>query len=393
MVKLAIKSKKLLIFAGVSILSITSYYIYQWYTTPPNIHTTSVEWDHGKTFDIERAIKTSKDVKSKEITSGEINTSKLGEQVVTVKVTNHRGVSTEKDITVNVVDNSPPKINVPSQIHVEVGTEVNLKDYIKVTDNIDLDLNNHYVISDYHTDEIGEQIVEISVEDSSKNRAKKEITLNVVDTKKPTITASNREVVRGHTIDLMEGVKAIDNYDGDITKNIEIVGEVDFDKPGNYPIKYFVSDSSGNKTTTKITVTVKNLTPMTIYVDGKTIPYFNGGKENGQSIIDRNPVASTWGGEPVFSGADNKNTHFIGHNPGIFQDIWKAKTFIITDKDGTPFTYIVTRVYEVDDHAIGVEDGVNYWERITSKDGGERVVFQTCKTDTINYIVEAKLQK
>ena len=46
-----------------------------------------------------------------------------------------------------------------------------------------------------------------------------------------------------------QGAKAIDNKDGDLTKNIQISGNVDTSKDGTYIITYSVSDSNGNKAT------------------------------------------------------------------------------------------------------------------------------------------------
>lgn len=53
-------------------------------------------------------------------------------------------------------------------------------------------------------------------------------------------------------------VKAIDNIDGDLTKNIIIEGNVDTSKAGNYNVKYIVSDNSGNKTEKNQKVEIRN---------------------------------------------------------------------------------------------------------------------------------------
>ncbi|GEN45585.1 SH3 domain-containing protein [Alkalibacillus haloalkaliphilus] len=134
--------------------------------------------------------------------------------------------------------------------------------------------------------------------------------------------------------------------------------------------------------------------PNTIYFHDQAVSYKNGGQANGQQIIDSGPFASTWGGAETFSGTDGINTHFIGHNPGVFNNIWTANEFVITDSDGNAFRYTVDHVYQVDDHAIGIDDGENYWNRITGTGGGERVTFQACLTedDTINWIIEASSQ-
>ena len=71
----------------------------------------------------------------------------------------------------------------------------------------------------------------------------------IVDKEKPVIELNGKEeitIYKGNEYK-EEKAKAIDNYDGDITEKIEITGEVDKDKIGEYTIIYKVSDSSKNE--------------------------------------------------------------------------------------------------------------------------------------------------
>ncbi|NIK13203.1 hypothetical protein [Alkalibacillus almallahensis] len=133
--------------------------------------------------------------------------------------------------------------------------------------------------------------------------------------------------------------------------------------------------------------------PMTIYFNGQAVSYRNGGRANGQSIINQQSVASTWGGVETFSGKDGMNTHFIGHNPGVFSSVWNARSFIVTDAIGEAFRYQVTSTYQVNRKGIGLNNGKDYWNRITGTSGGERITLQACFTSdgSINWIVEARL--
>ena len=68
------------------------------------------------------------------------------------------------------------------------------------------------------------------------------------DTEKPIVTVVGDAVIEltvGSTYN-DQGAKATDNIDGDITSNIKVSGAVDTTKPGEYIIKYTVSDSSNN---------------------------------------------------------------------------------------------------------------------------------------------------
>ncbi|WP_411955219.1 sortase domain-bontaining protein [Alkalibacillus sp. S2W] len=133
--------------------------------------------------------------------------------------------------------------------------------------------------------------------------------------------------------------------------------------------------------------------PMTIYFNGQAVSYRNGGRANGQSIINQQSVASTWGGIETFSGKDGMNTHFIGHNPGVFSSVWNAHSFTVTDANGEAFRYQVTSTYQVNRKGIGLNNGKDYWNRITGTSGGERITLQACFTSdgSINWIVEARL--
>ena len=131
-----------------------------------------------------------------------------------------------------------------------------------------------------------------------------------------------------------------------------------------------------------------------MYVGGKAITYKNGGISDGQRIIDSSSkLISTWGGAEVYSGNDGYNTHFIGHNPGIFSvltQIGKGSTIVVTDKNGHPTTYSVTRIFTVDDHAYNAKDGENYYNYMVSKRGGEVITLQTCLGSNKNLVIRAE---
>lgn len=112
----------------------------------------------------------------------------------------------------------------------------------------------------------------------------------------------------------------------------------------------------------------------TMYVGGISIPYQNAGQGGGQS------------------GNDGVNTHFIGHNPGIFNILFSVSggnQIIVTDTSGTPTYYTVNQIFQVDDYATGVVDGQSYADQIIGSGGGERITLQTCVNDDINLIIMA----
>ena len=57
------------------------------------------------------------------------------------------------------------------------------------------------------------------------------------------------------------GYSAIDNYDGDVTENVEVTGSIDINTLGDYELTYTVSDSHNNKTEKVRKVHVTKLKP------------------------------------------------------------------------------------------------------------------------------------
>lgn len=131
---------------------------------------------------------------------------------------------------------------------------------------------------------------------------------------------------------------------------------------------------------------------MQLKINGQFISYTNAGQENGQAIIDANPnEGATWGGVPTQSGQDNANTHFIGHNPGIFKVLFSLNpgaTISVTDVTGVITHYHVTQIVTVEDSGY-TSAGKDYWNQITGTDGGERITLQTCINADYNLIVFA----
>lgn len=245
------------------------------------------------------------------------------------------------------------------------------------------------------------------------------------DTTAPIITAPAETIEQNAPVDIFEDVTATDNKDGDITAKLATTETVDTSVVGTQTVHFSVTDSSGNQAaaektfhiiakseplaepqveepvstpteTTQAAATSAPVAqaepayaPMTITMAGQTVSYQNGGQGSGQSIIDSNPtgVASTWGGAAVQSGDDGQNTHFIGHNPGVFSTVFSlgvGSQIVVTDANGTPTTYTVSTMLELDDYGEEVGTGRNYWDLIVGTGGGERISLQSCVNDDVN---------
>ncbi len=71
----------------------------------------------------------------------------------------------------------------------------------------------------------------------------------------------------GQPIDINQEYSATDAEDGDITANVKVEGDVNFDKTGEYPITYTVTDSDGNTVTKTRTVAVVDMNDFTYLTD------------------------------------------------------------------------------------------------------------------------------
>lgn len=266
-----------------------------------------------------------------------------------------------------------------------------------------------------------------STTSSTKEETPQE-TKKITDSEAPTITATDATVEQGTLVDPLADVTAEDTVDGDLTEKVVAENSLDTSIVGDQVIQLAVTDNSGNKATAnKLVHVVAKPTPvvqeaaatpvaaepapvqeaapqpaqaapaygpMTLTLAGQTIAYQNGGQGSGQSIIDANPsgVASTWGGAATQSADDGLNTHFIGHNPGAFSAIFNlgaGSPIVVTDGNGTPTTYTVRSVFQVNDYGEEVGTGTDYWDLIVGSGGGERITLQSCINDDINLVVIA----
>ncbi|MGO0984521.1 immunoglobulin-like domain-containing protein [Clostridioides difficile] len=80
------------------------------------------------------------------------------------------------------------------------------------------------------------------------------------------------KIPRGSSFDPMQGVRSVDNIDGDVTELITVEGEVDVNVIGEYTLKYSAPDRSGNITTaTRVITVIDTGAPVISGADDKAI--------------------------------------------------------------------------------------------------------------------------
>ncbi|MPQ21521.1 immunoglobulin-like domain-containing protein [Carnobacterium divergens] len=410
--------------------------------TNPEILSKAIQIPYHQKVDLNKIkIEHSKKNLKLSVVKGTVNTNKIGDYNVTVALKESGKTIDEEVVTILVKDETPPVISAKDSYEVEVHQPFQLGKKITITDNVDGDITNVSTLSDYQIDKIGVNHVTISANDESGNKINKITEIKVVDNIAPVLSAEDKITNIGESIDVMTLVTAKDNYDGDLTSKVTETGKVDWNKVGKYPVNYEVKDQSGNQTILTKTVTVKDKAPKikepqatitqtkenqatshsssqvnqkedsestpspvpqegqyqpkTVNLMGESIHYENAGQSGGQNYIDTNSAnASTWGGAAVQSGTDGLNTHIIGHNPGAFSGIWNlgvGSIIIVTDAANHPTAYHIQRIYQVTQNAVGIVDGVNYWDRMIGTGGGERITIQTCENSSgsVDWVIEA----
>lgn len=187
--------------------------------------------------------------------SGKVNGNKLGTYKITYEV--GKGIFKRKVIrNVEVRDLEKPKLEISKDdVYVCPGDSF-VPEKVKATDNYDKDLSKK-VKSILNIDKTQ---VTYQVTDSSGNTTKVVKKIVYKDKVAPVITLNGNEetyVSLGEKFN-DPGVKAEDNCDGDLTKEVKKEGSVDTSKLGEYTITYKVSDKAGNEATKTRKVVITN---------------------------------------------------------------------------------------------------------------------------------------
>lgn len=175
---------------------------------------------------------------------------------------NHAPVIHAKDKTIEVGD----KFNPMTGVTATDKEDGNITKDIKVIENtVDTSKAGKYKVVYSVTDSNGAT----TTEDITVTVKLKDLTLNNI----PEIHAENKTIKVGDTFNPLDGVTAIDEEDGNITKDIKVIkNTVDISEVGIYKVTYKVTDSKGARTTKSILVTVRsNDKPLIIGADDTSI--------------------------------------------------------------------------------------------------------------------------
>jgi len=155
--------------------------------------------------------------------------------------------------------------------------------------------------------------------------------VNVVDKEKPVINlVGNVEINLALNGTYTEyGYSANDNYDGNLTENVEITNNIDLNKAGIYDVVYTVSDSSGNKTSVTRSVSVNEKGPLSMSLEEYSLDgYFDTTILKETERADDNYINET-----VFYG-DSITENFAYYEALSWNVVW-AKASLTTENAHT----------------------------------------------------------
>jgi alpha-tubulin suppressor-like RCC1 family protein len=251
-------------------------------TTPPiieligdaifyvNVFDAYIEPGYSATDDIDNDIEL--------FVSGEVNTSLLGEYILTYRAVDDADNSAMIQRTVFVVDNEPPSLTLNGDNQIILSQFEAFNDPgAFANDNYDGSISVT-TSENVNTAEIGQYILEYSAVDSSGNTSTISRTIiieEILDTTPPNISLVGESTVyinqNASFMDL--GVNAIDDVDGNLESSV--TGNVDVTTVGEYVLTYTATDSSGNTASIQRTVYVRDITPPNIVLIGGSTIYIN----------------------------------------------------------------------------------------------------------------------
>lgn len=203
---------------------------------------------------------------------GTVNTKKAGNYTLTYSVTDKAGNKISSKRTITVVDNILPSLSGIKDSKIDFGNSFDLLAGISASDNNDGDITSSIrVEGSVDINKAGSYILTYSVTDKSGNKASAKRNITVIDNINPEIIGATDGIVGLYTkFNLLDGVSASDNNDGDITSNIKISGSINPDIAGDYTIIYQVVDDAGNRTEIIRVLTVKKIAVSSLSINAPT---------------------------------------------------------------------------------------------------------------------------
>ncbi|WP_239257304.1 immunoglobulin-like domain-containing protein [Listeria ilorinensis] len=255
--------------------------------------------------------------------SGKVDTTLVGDYTLTYKVVDSdENVATFTRV-VHVLSNEAPLILGEREVRLNPDSSFDPLDKVTAMDKEDGDLTAKLKVLDnqVNTKVPGIYEVHYTVTDSDENTVT--FTKKVIVTEAPVITGAKEiQVNPNSSFEALNGIKASDKEDGDITKAIKVLkNDVNTKVPGTYHVTYQVTDSDGNQATFERIVVVTHAPA--IEADDQTI------QQGGSFDPLKDVKASDKEDGDLTKQVTVKKSNVNPQVPGVYQ-----VTYMVKDKDG-----------------------------------------------------------
>lgn len=139
-----------------------------------------------------------------------VDTSKVGKKKINLKLKNDKDEEEKYTFEITIVDKEKPTIEADNKITITTGDEIDLLEYITVSDNYDKELDIK-IEGTYDNNTNGEYKLIYVVKDSSGNEEKKEFTLVVEAPKYKKMKDKTITTSKGYTLKIKNGLAYIDD--------------------------------------------------------------------------------------------------------------------------------------------------------------------------------------
>ena len=201
--------------------------------------------------------------------TGTVNTAVVGTYTLTYTAQDKAGNEANSTRTITVIDVTPPVITLNGEATITleqnaVYSELGATALDAVDGNVSVTISGTV-----DTGTIGNYTIVYTAQDNSGNEANTTRTITIIDVTPPVITLNGQSAITleqnaGYT---ELGATALDAVDGNVSVNIS--GTVDTATVGNYVVTYSAQDTSGNEANITRVVTVIDVTPPVLTLNGQ----------------------------------------------------------------------------------------------------------------------------
>lgn len=206
-----------------------------------------------------------------------VNMGIIGKYPLTIDVTDSSGNKTTLRTYIEIVDRIAPQIEQINDILITDFARKNLTYYFLATDNYDKESDLTIYVDDSLVDyeQIGVYQIHVSATDLSDNQSLITVDIIIIDIEEPVLVLKQNMItieVFSPPLDILGFIiEATDNYDLIDREDVQITGEISYDKIGIYQILLSLEDSSKNLIIKSFYVKVDDLSAPIIQASEMTL--------------------------------------------------------------------------------------------------------------------------